>query len=58
MKSRDLTRKLIKEQNVAVLPGTAFGPSGEQHLRLCFAAPEDTIDRAMDGMKAFFDEHR
>ncbi len=41
-------------QNVAVLPGTAFGPSGEKHLRLCFAGSEETIVRAMDGMKAFF----
>jgi len=54
LKSRDLTRSLLKEKNVAVLPGTAFGPSGEWHLRLCFAAPEETIEKAMDGMKAFF----
>jgi len=54
MKSRELSLRLLKEQNVAVLPGTAFGPSGEKHVRLCFAATEETIDRAMDGMKAFF----
>ena len=54
MKSRELTRELLFSQNVAVLPGTAFGPSGEKHLRLCFAVAEDTISRAMDGMKAFF----
>ncbi len=57
MKSRDLSRKLLLSQNVAVLPGTAFGPSGEKHLRLCFAAQEETISRAMDGMKAFFAEN-
>jgi aspartate aminotransferase len=55
--SRELSRKLLHDQNVAVLPGTAFGPSGEKHLRLCFAAPEETIERAMDGMKAFFAEN-
>ncbi len=54
LNSRDLSRKLLKAKNVAVLPGTAFGPSGENHLRLCFAAPEETIERAMDGIKAFF----
>jgi aspartate/methionine/tyrosine aminotransferase len=54
MKSRELTRELLFSQNVAVLPGTAFGPSGEKHLRICFAGPEDTISRAMDGMKTFF----
>jgi aspartate/methionine/tyrosine aminotransferase len=52
--SRELSRKLLTSRNVAVLPGTAFGPAGEKHLRLCFAATEETIDRAMDGMKAFF----
>lgn len=54
LSSRGLTRRLLSEQNVAVLPGTAFGPGGEGHMRLCFAAPEETIERAMDGMKAFF----
>jgi aspartate aminotransferase len=54
MNSRELSRKLLRDRNVAVLPGTAFGPSGEKHVRLCFAGPEETIERAMGGMKAFF----
>lgn len=54
MKSRELSLKLLKEQNVAVLPGTAFGPAGERHLRMCFASTEETIDKAMDGIKVFF----
>ncbi len=54
LNSRDLSRRLLQERNVAVLPGTAFGPSGEKHLRLCFAAPEETITSAMDGIKSFF----
>lgn len=58
MKSRELSLRLLKEQNVAVLPGTAFGPAGEKHLRLCFAATEETIDRAMDGMKVFFGQNK
>lgn len=58
LKSRELSRKLLSAQNVAVLPGTAFGPAGEKHLRLCFAATEETIDRAMDGMKTFFAQNR
>jgi aspartate aminotransferase len=54
LKSRELSRQLLAETNVAVLPGTAFGPGGEKHLRLCFAATEATIETAMDGMKRFF----
>jgi len=57
MSSGDLSRRLLREQSVAVLPGTAFGPSGEGHLRLCFASSEETIGGAMDGMKAFFAAH-
>ena len=58
LKSRELSRKLLAAQNVAVLPGTAFGPAGEKHLRLCFAATEETIDKAMDGMKIFFAQNK
>jgi aspartate/methionine/tyrosine aminotransferase len=54
LKSRELSRKLLASKNVAVLPGTAFGAAGEKHLRLSFASTEETIDKAMDGMKAFF----
>lgn len=57
LKSRELSLKLLEEQNVAVLPGTAFGPGGEKHLRLSFASNEETIEKAMDGMKAFFAKH-
>ena len=54
LKSRELSLALLKEQNVAVLPGTAFGQAGEKHIRLSFASNEETIEKAMDGMKVFF----
>jgi aspartate aminotransferase len=58
LKSRELSRKLLSAENVAVLPGSAFGPGGEKHLRLCFAGTEETIDKAMDGIKAFFAQNK
>lgn len=58
MKSRELSRKLLAEQNVAVLPGSAFGEKGEKHVRLSFASTEEAIDKAMDGMKVFFADRR
>lgn len=38
---------LLTEAGVAVLPGTAFGPSGEGHLRLSYANSYENLERAM-----------
>ena len=43
-----LARRLVLEHRVAVAPGIAFGPSGEGHLRICFAQSEAKLERAMD----------
>ncbi len=39
---------LLKEARVAVTPGSAFGPSGENHIRISYAASEKNI---IEGMK-------
>ena len=41
--ARDAAQRLLDEAGVAVLPGSAFGPGGEGHLRLCFAIPPDRL---------------
>jgi aspartate/methionine/tyrosine aminotransferase len=43
---------LLEEAGVATLPGTAFGPSGEGFLRLCFAVSEGDIEQALARMRA------
>jgi aminotransferase len=35
--SEEFCEKLIKSKRVAVVPGTAFGPSGEGFVRVCYA---------------------
>jgi len=35
--------ELLRETGVALAPGSAFGPGGEQALRLCFASTEGVI---------------
>jgi len=40
--------RLLKEAGVVVVPGGAFGPGGEGHVRLCFAMSDDTINQAFD----------
>jgi len=48
LSSKEFAMQLLKEEQVACVPGGAFGPSGEDHLRCCFAASLDTIEQAME----------
>ena len=50
LSSREFAMRLLKEEQVACVPGDAFGPSGEGHLRCCFAASLDAIELAMERM--------
>ncbi|HEX8726018.1 MAG TPA: pyridoxal phosphate-dependent aminotransferase [Gemmatimonadaceae bacterium] len=50
--SRDLARKALDEFDVAVLPGTAFGPGGEGFLRLAYLQPDDVLDRGLARLAA------
>jgi aminotransferase len=52
--SRRLAAELLAKAKVAVVPGVAFGPTGEAHLRLCYARAEADIDLAFDRMADFF----
>lgn len=46
--------KMLNEVGVAVVPGIAFGPLGENHIRLCFGREEESIDEAMERFKKYF----
>jgi len=50
--SLDLAKTLVREAGVGLAPGCCFGPSGEGHLRLCFAAGHDALSRALDRLEA------
>ncbi len=47
-------KKLLKEAKVSTTPGIAFGPTGENHLRLSFCVPEEIINIAFDRMDIYF----
>jgi aminotransferase len=47
-------KKLLQEAKVSTTPGSAFGPTGESHLRLSFCVPEAMIDKAFDRMEMHF----
>jgi len=46
--SMTLALRLLYEARVITIPGLAFGPTGENHLRLCFGGKEEEINEAFD----------
>lgn len=44
---------LLEKAQVAVVPGVAFGPSGEGHIRMSFGRREKDINGAMGRVKRF-----
>ncbi|HBI16985.1 MAG: Aromatic amino acid aminotransferase [Candidatus Moranbacteria bacterium GW2011_GWF2_34_56] len=45
---------LLEKTQVAVVPGVAFGPNGENHIRMSFGRSEEDINKAFGRMKRFF----
>ncbi|MFA5761501.1 MAG: aminotransferase class I/II-fold pyridoxal phosphate-dependent enzyme [Dehalococcoidales bacterium] len=58
MSSEEFAEKLLMEEKVAVVPGTAFGPSGEGYVRCCYATSLKEIEEALVRMKRFLDRHK
>ena len=56
LKSKDFSLQLLKSKRVAVVPGSAFGDSGEGFVRCCFATGMDKVKEAMDRMAKFVEE--
>ena len=50
--------QLLDEERVGVVPGTAFGPSGAGHVRVCYATAYEQIVEAMDRIERFVARHR
>jgi aspartate/methionine/tyrosine aminotransferase len=49
--SLEMAKRLVREAEVGVAPGAAFGKGGEGFLRLCFAQAPELLERAMERMK-------
>ena len=58
MSSEEFAEKLLIEEKVAVVPGVAFGKSGEGYVRCCYATSLTDIGEALSRMKRFVDKHR
>jgi len=53
LSSKDFAMRLLEQENVACVPGGAFGPSGEGFLRCCYATAYEDIRTATDRIERF-----
>lgn len=58
MTSEEFATRLLQEEKVAAVPGTAFGESGEGHLRISYAYSLENLKKAMERMKHFVERLR
>jgi aminotransferase len=53
LESKDFSLRLLKEENVAVVPGTAFGTGGRGFIRCSYATAMDQIEIAAERIARF-----
>jgi aminotransferase len=58
LSSQDFAERLLLEERVAVVPGLAFGRSGEGYVRCCYATALEDIREALRRMRQFVQRHR
>jgi aminotransferase len=57
MNEHEFCERLLVEEHVAVIPGSAFGCGGEGHVRCAYAASVEHIEKALDRMQRFIRRH-
>ena len=55
--SSEFCEKLLREKEVAIIPGSAFGASGEGYARISYAYSVDHLQTAMKRIREFLHEH-
>ena len=50
---QEFAEALLEEERVAVVPGVAFGASGRDFVRICYAASYDELSEALDRIERF-----
>lgn len=53
LSSEEFAERLLFEEKVAVVPGTAFGAGGEGHVRCSYATSQKNIQLALERIKRF-----
>ena len=58
MTSDEFANELLKEEKLAVVPGTAFGDSGEGFIRISYAYSLQELKTAMERLARFVSRHK
>jgi aminotransferase len=58
LSSEAFSEALLKDERVAVVPGTAFGAAGEGYVRCCYASSYENIERALERIGRFVARRR
>ena len=58
MSSEEFATKLLQEEKVAVVPGSAFGESGEGFIRVSYAYSLEDLKEAIGRLGRFIDRMR
>ena len=56
MTGESFAEKLLGDKNVAVVPGSAFGESGKNHVRISYAYSMNSLRKAMTLIREFLSE--
>ena len=51
--SEQFCDRLLEQEHVAVIPGSAFGPGGEGFVRACYAASMKDLGEALERIERF-----
>jgi aminotransferase len=57
MDDEEFAERLLMEERVALVPGSAFGATGKGHVRVCYAAPIEQIEEALTRISRFVEKH-
>ena len=55
--AEEFALRLLQEERIAVVPGTAFGPSGSDHVRCSYATALDQLEIAASRIGRFVARH-
>lgn len=53
LSSEAFAERLLREEKVAVVPGNAFGPSGEGHVRIAYTVSSAMLEEALERLDRF-----
>ncbi len=57
LNEHEFCERLLVEEHVAVIPGSAFGRGGEGHVRCAYASSMENIEKALERMYRFVRRH-